>query len=128
MGKKKYRAWTQDHLVRIIATVAPTSDAAAEEFEAALAEWFTSCTPDSQSRRPQGYAAVSGGSALERFRADTTHIVTVLSGGEDGLDSARWEVDTLQELRDRVDPSAAISTIEQWRHEDEDAWHDAVHR
>lgn len=114
--------WTQDHLVRITATLVPSSDAAGIALEEALGAWFSACTPDPDSTRPPACAALSGGSALERHRAGTAHVVVVLSGGEDGLDSAAWELERLQELQARVDPAAVLTAVEQQRHEDEETW------
>lgn len=120
--------WTQDHLVRITATLICSSETAADAVETSLAAWFTTCTPDRESALPVGRAALSGGSALERHRAGTAHLVVITSGGEDGLDSAGWELERLRQLRADVDPAGMLSVIEQWRHEDESIWHPAPGR
>lgn len=114
--------WTQEHLVRITATLAPSSDATDAALEQALAAWFNDCTPASDSTLPRSCAALSGGSSLERHRAGTAHVIVIHSGGEDGLDSAEWELEQLQELQERVDPDAVLTAVEQRRHEDEEIW------
>lgn len=114
--------WTQDHLIRITACIAPSSADASEAVDQALAAWFTACTADPEATLPHSHAALSGGSALERHRAGDAHVVVIISGGEDGLDSVEAEVAHLRVLIAATDPSGLLTVARQWRHEDEPAW------
>lgn len=78
-------------------------------------------TPD-----PASISRLSGGSVLayriiETGLGDATRLLTVLSGGEDGLDSAGTEAQQLQEILEEHDPGAARTALEQWQ-EDNGPW------
>lgn len=120
--------WTPEHLVRVTLTVVPSRAAAARGVEARLVEWFGALTPS--PGQPQDRYALSGGSVLERYPVPApspvgdlgAQVVVIVSGGEDGLDSAGDEVSAALDLVREVDPDALVSVLEQWRTEDS-AWH-----
>lgn len=120
--------WTPEHLVRVTVTVVPSGATAGEELQARLLEWFGSLTPS--ERGTQDRYALSGGSALERHPVPApspvgdlgAQVLVIVSGGEDGLDSAGDEVSAALDLVREVDPDALVSVLEQWRTEDS-AWH-----
>lgn len=75
---------------------------------------------------PASVSRLSGGSVLayqsiETGLGDETRLLTVLSGGEDGLDSAGTEAQQLQEILEEHDPGAARTALEQWQ-EDDGPW------
>lgn len=75
---------------------------------------------------PASVSRLSGGSVLayqsiETGLGDETRLLTVLSGGEDGLDSAGTEAQQLQKILEEHDPGAARTALEQWQ-EDDGPW------
>lgn len=113
--------WTPEHLVRVTVTVVPSGAAAGEGLQARLVEWFGSLTPS--EGEPQDRYALSGGSALERHPVPApspvgelgAQVLVIVSGGEDGLDSAGDEVSAALDLVREADPHALVSVLEQWR-------------
>ncbi|WP_170957869.1 hypothetical protein [Brachybacterium timonense] len=107
-------------------TAASGTDAAptASDTDTAPAASNTAASPSAPD--PASISRLSGGSVLayriiETGLGDATRLLTVLSGGEDGLDSAGTEAQHLQDILDEHDPGAARTALEQWQ-EDDGPW------
>lgn len=99
-------------------------DTAASGTDAAPTASNTAASPSAPD--PASISRLSGGSVLayriiETGLGDATRLLTVLSGGEDGLDSAGTEAQQLQDILDEHDPGAARTALEQWQ-EDDGPW------
>ena len=107
--------WEQDLLV-VVRVVLDEAD------PTVLDTWMLSMTPDPEGKEPQMRLALTGGVAVWRREDPQGTVVSLISGGEDGLDSIEW---TWEQLVNTCGPGAWEQRI---YHGDDFAAADAFHR
>ena len=135
MGDSSTLPWSQDHQIRIIALITPADAAESTALDAALEARCRSLTPHVDSGLPHERAALSGGSSVAWYSVDAAptsgplpaRLYVIVSGGEDGLDSAETELDELHDLVHDAAPRAVITDAQQWSLGDEE-WFSAPTR
>lgn len=107
--------WDQDMLVVVEIRLE-------EATEGMVDRWMLTMTPDPEGTAPPTTLALTGGVAVWRRETPGGTVVSLFSGGEDGLDSVEW---TWEELVTACGPGRWEQRI---YHEDDVAAADVFHR
>lgn len=111
--------WDQEHVITLDLILTPREVQTRHDLHRILKSWFESFSPDPEPPPAGERRAVSGGVGItwadnEDAAAPDQQRITLISGGEDGIDSISWTYHELIDLLDEARLYVDVHVNEMW--------------
>lgn len=113
--------WSQEHVITLGLVLTPRAVGARHALHRVLKSWFESFSPDPGPAPSGERRAVSGGVGItwaddcsQDAGARDREVLTLISGGEDGIESISWMYEELIDLLDQAKLELDVHVNEVW--------------
>ena len=113
--------WSQEHVITLGLVLTPRTAEARHALHRVLQSWFEAFSPDPVPAPPGIRRAVSGGVGITwadggnpEAGARVREELTLISGGEDGIESISWTYEELMDLLDEAKLDLDVHVDEVW--------------